>query len=701
MPDGAQDAINLRTLLDRSGVKFAARISNLPTPSAADPADRPIAGQPYLIKYDLEGKELNRFAIWDDNAATTGPIAEVDVIEPPADAALITAKAGQKDVGKAFTTGSGTTATITLTAVVDGSIKGEVVVPGKDYAIGDFVEYPAGNLSWGPTMTGATRVVVTRLGGPVPLGGWRFVDFHTWVKDTQAAPDHAYGMEKGDAQFTTEKDSEELKVWTGTTWKTIVSTTDIKGWIAALSLFEGTVMQQAATHIPGTITVFALPDLESTDPADLAAALAKVSHYWTWTGQAGYTMHSGDPNGLGRDLDGAILQVGDWLQIANRGTPAAPNLRWVHIGGDLLARSRADVLYGLKAWVAGNYEKGSLINYKGALYRATANVTTTDTEPGTKAVAAVAGVPAGPGGVPPAVPAVAEVKAAPWELIPLTAGVHNVPTDSDLPATAPPEDVYLVLNSTKAGNKPGLFSYDPGTTAWVQLGGGDQGKTLDLSAGNELRSVGVPVGSIMMWMFGGTPPGWLLCDGATFTAAEYPELALMIPSLKLPDLRGAYLRGAGLNGTLGWGDAANIPGEHQEDATRLPRAASFTVDSQGNHTHTTDSQGVHSHTVDSAGAHRHALELRATNDTQNLIEWSKPSAGGKSSSNWNADGGSTTSAGAHVHTMQNAGAHTHTAQSAGAHTHTVTGGGDTETRPKTLFTDFIIKAFDQSITLVF
>ncbi|WP_338803329.1 phage tail protein [Xenorhabdus griffiniae] len=33
------------------------------------------------------------------------------------------------------------------------------------------------------------------------------------------------------------------------------------------------------------------------------------------------------------------------------------------------------------------------------------------------------------------------------------------------------------------------------------------------------------------------------CNGATFTAAQYPELARVYPSLTLPDLRGKFLRG--------------------------------------------------------------------------------------------------------------------------------------------------------------
>ncbi|AKJ43761.1 hypothetical protein QQ39_04890 [Pragia fontium] len=39
------------------------------------------------------------------------------------------------------------------------------------------------------------------------------------------------------------------------------------------------------------------------------------------------------------------------------------------------------------------------------------------------------------------------------------------------------------------------------------------------------------------------PKGWLKCNGAAFTAAQYPKLAQAYPSLKLPDLRGEFIRG--------------------------------------------------------------------------------------------------------------------------------------------------------------
>lgn len=91
---------------------------------------------------------------------------------------------------------------------------------------------------------------------------------------------------------------------------------------------------------------------------------------------------------IGRDLGGAILNPGDWIQIANRGTAAAPDLHWVTIGGDLLAKARADKLFSLQQWVDGSWEKGALVTNQGSIYRAKQAVTTGDAEPGAGAAIA-------------------------------------------------------------------------------------------------------------------------------------------------------------------------------------------------------------------------------------------------------------------------------------------------------------------------
>ncbi|MDW3566581.1 phage tail-collar fiber domain-containing protein [Enterobacter asburiae] len=61
---------------------------------------------------------------------------------------------------------------------------------------------------------------------------------------------------------------------------------------------------------------------------------------------------------------------------------------------------------------------------------------------------------------------------------------------------------------------------------------------LGLGAGSALP-VGVPV----PWPLASAPDGWLKCNGASFTAAQYPKLALAYPALKVPDLRGEFIRG--------------------------------------------------------------------------------------------------------------------------------------------------------------
>ncbi|CRF19587.1 gp19 [Salmonella enterica subsp. enterica serovar Typhi] len=57
--------------------------------------------------------------------------------------------------------------------------------------------------------------------------------------------------------------------------------------------------------------------------------------------------------------------------------------------------------------------------------------------------------------------------------------------------------------------------------------------------GNSALPVGVPV----PWPSATPPTGWLKCNGAAFSAEEYPELAKVYPTNKLPDLRGEFIRG--------------------------------------------------------------------------------------------------------------------------------------------------------------
>jgi len=258
---------------------------------------------------------------------------------------------------------------------------------------------------------------------------------------------------------------------------------------------------------------------------------------------------------VGTDLSGAVLNPGDWAQIANKGTPAAPDLHWVTIGGDLLAKARADKLFSLQQWVDGSWEKGSLVTNQGSIYRAKQAVTTGDAEPGAGAAIAQVDVvtiaaPTGAGEAytlsvngnavtytTVAGDGIAEVRqglideigkvaaflriATPsaggkpeelaltattpgtgfttaltttnltsttkvgntaattnsWEKVNLSGGVRWVQTDGDLPANAPPGEIYFVLASAKAGGAGRLTYWDGGAAKWQDLGGGAAGGT--------------------------------------------------------------------------------------------------------------------------------------------------------------------------------------------------------------------------------
>nr|WP_249543220.1 tail fiber protein [Escherichia coli] len=53
----------------------------------------------------------------------------------------------------------------------------------------------------------------------------------------------------------------------------------------------------------------------------------------------------------------------------------------------------------------------------------------------------------------------------------------------------------------------------------------------------------LPVGVPVPWPTATPPAGWLKCDGRAFTKEQYPVLARVYPTLRLPDLRGEFIHG--------------------------------------------------------------------------------------------------------------------------------------------------------------
>ncbi|MGV4245777.1 phage tail protein [Citrobacter freundii] len=89
-------------------------------------------------------------------------------------------------------------------------------------------------------------------------------------------------------------------------------------------------------------------------------------------------------------------------------------------------------------------------------------------------------------------------------------------------------------------------------------------KNLGLGEGSAL-----PVGVPIPWPSAIPPTGWLKCNGAAFSLAQYPRLAVAYPSGTLPDLRGVFIRG--------WDDGRGL------DSGRA--ILSYAADKMRKHTH--------------------------------------------------------------------------------------------------------------------
>jgi microcystin-dependent protein len=159
-----------------------------------------------------------------------------------------------------------------------------------------------------------------------------------------------------------------------------------------------------------------------------------------------------------------------------------------------------------------------------------------------------------------------------------------------------------------------------------------------INVGGSIISKDGIVGQVVYFARNTAPEGWLKCNGATISRTTYAELFNAIgttfgagdgSTFGLPDLRGEFIRG--------WDDGRGVDtgrafGVSQGDSTKLPNT-SFTTDNPGDHSH---------------GYYRPNGKL--------------PQSGSATSCYVSEAYRSTGEAGAHIHT--------------------ITGGGDSETRPK-------------------
>lgn len=70
-------------------------------------------------------------------------------------------------------------------------------------------------------------------------------------------------------------------------------------------------------------------------------------------------------------------------------------------------------------------------------------------------------------------------------------------------------------------------------------------ETLERSGGSSTIISGgdAPVGTIVAYWGASAPPGWLLCNGGSFSAGTYPDLAARLGGTTLPNLKGKVIVG--------------------------------------------------------------------------------------------------------------------------------------------------------------
>lgn len=166
---------------------------------------------------------------------------------------------------------------------------------------------------------------------------------------------------------------------------------------------------------------------------------------------------------------------------------------------------------------------------------------------------------------------------------------------------------------------------------------------------DEINALSVPVGTVLLWMgYGTAPEGYVFCDGRTLDSVsntQYQDLFNLIgtrfggtgpANFKVPDMRGYFVRGASTT------QLATSVGVFQSDATAVNGLRG-----------TTTSNGAHSHT---------ASLYRGHGGTGGFVDGNE--GGVQSVKSVNASGN---------------------------HSHTLNLNGDTETRPKNMSVNYIIK----------
>ncbi|ELX1519228.1 tail fiber protein [Escherichia coli] len=149
---------------------------------------------------------------------------------------------------------------------------------------------------------------------------------------------------------------------------------------------------------------------------------------------------------------------------------------------------------------------------------------------------------------------------------------ENIGAWETFATTSANQSITVTINGT-AVTIPGIGKLaQKGSNGAVTVADGGTGATNAADARTNLglgEGSALPVGVPVPWPSATPPTGWLKCNGAAFSAEEYPELAKAYPTNKLPDLRGEFIRG--------WDDGRGVDSRRAVLSTQEPTVGTFYV----------------------------------------------------------------------------------------------------------------------------